>query len=112
MQADALRYAAGKGRKRGAKGHKISDMSAGVKPYDCFVQGEGTVAMFVLGWSCRSAKGGARAYAVPFEVFEDWRAQGAASVTEDMAAAVGEVMDVKRWGRGHGSAAREGVGEE
>lgn len=89
MQADALRYAAGLGSKRGAKGHKISDMSAGYKPFDCFVLGRGTLARFVMGWSCGIGRG-ARVYAVSFEDMEQWRASGVASVTEEMAAAIGE----------------------
>lgn len=92
MQADALRYASGHGAKRHAKAHKISDMSAGYKPFDCFVLGYGAVARFVMGWTCGCA-GSARAYSVPWEVLEQWRASGAASVTEAMAAGVGERLD-------------------
>lgn len=92
MQADALRYACGQGAKRGAKGHKISDMSAGYKPFDCFVLGYGVVCRFVMGWSCGCA-GSARVYSVPWEVLEAWRASGVASVTEAMAAGVGERLD-------------------
>lgn len=90
MQADALRYASGLGQKRKAKGHKISDMSAGYKPFDCFVLGYGAVCMFVMGWSCGRALGGARVYAVGFEAMEAWRCNGVASITEAMAAEVGE----------------------
>ncbi len=89
MQADALRYAAGRGTNRGAKGHKISDMSAGYKPFDCFVLGRGTLARFVIGWSCGLSRG-ARVYAVGFERMEEWRALGVASVTEEMAIKAGE----------------------
>lgn len=100
MQAEALRYACGLGAKRQAKGHKISDMSAGVKPFDCFTLGYGAVCRFVMGWSCGLASGGrARAYAVPWEALEAWRADGVASVTEAMAAAVGEVMEPREWSK-------------
>lgn len=89
MQADALRYASGLGQKRKAKGHKISDMSAGYKPFDCFVLGFGAVCRFVMGWTCGKGRM-ARVYAVPFEAIEAWRAAGVASITEAMAAEVGE----------------------
>ena len=93
MQADALRYACGLGLKRAAKAHKISDMSAGYKPFDCFTFGRGTVARFVMGWTCGLSGGGARVYAVPFEAVEGWRCNGVASITEAMAAEVGERLD-------------------
>lgn len=89
MQVDALRYASGLGQKRKAKGHKISDMSAGYKPFDCFVLGFGAVCRFVMGWTCGKGRM-ARVYAVPFEAVEAWRAAGVASITEAMAAEAGE----------------------
>lgn len=98
MQADALRYAAGLGAKRQAKAHKISDMSAGYKPFDCFVLGRGTLARFVIGWSCGLSRA-ARVYSVGFEDVERWRASGVASVTEKMAAAVGERVGAFDGGR-------------
>lgn len=92
MQADALRYACGLGLKRAAKAHKISDMSAGYKPFDCFTFGHGSVCRFVMGWSCGHAPA-ARVYAVGFEAVEAWRCNGVASITEAMAAEVGERLD-------------------
>lgn len=98
MQADALRYASGHGVKRKAKAHKISDMSAGYKPFDCFTMGLGVVARFVVGFSCARAiigsGGGARVYALGFEAIEEWRAQGVASITEAMAREKGERMEI------------------
>lgn len=59
-QAEMLLRAIGKGG--GGVGrplvHKISDMSAGVKPFDCFYMKASTdvvVSMFVVGWSCKKA---------------------------------------------------------
>lgn len=92
MQAEALLTSSGSGLRHKGLAYKVSDMSAGYKPYDGFMLGYGTVARFFMAWSCRMASQG-RVYAVAADWMEE-RARNAASVTEEGVRAVGEVVDV------------------
>lgn len=94
-QADGLAVAGGNGFLPGRRAwcHKLPDIGGGYRPVDCVVLGRGTLARFVMGWSC--GVGGFRAYAVPWDAVSSWIAGGVASVTEEMAQGVGVVVPWK-----------------
>ncbi len=94
-QLEALRRAQGADAARGRPtlAYKISDMSAGYKPFDCFVLGGGVGAWFVVGWSCpRACRTRVRAVAA----FE-WGngIKGRPSVRESDIEACGELVEIE-----------------